>query len=49
MRQASKLHISKRTRSFYSIGQKEEVVKYAKLHGKHRMAAHFKLDKSMVG
>lgn len=46
---SSKCKVSKRTRSSYSIEQKEEVVNYAKNHGRNNAAAHFGLDKSMVG
>ena len=46
---SSKSKVSKRTRSSYSIEQKEEVVNYAKNHGRNSAATHFGLDKSMVG
>ena len=39
----------KRKCSLYSIGQKEQVVTYAKRHGRNKAAKHFKLDCSMVG
>src|ERR1043165_8128039 len=41
--------VVKRKRTSYSIGQKEEVVSYAKNHGRNNAAAYFGLDKSMVG
>jgi len=33
----------------YFVGQKEEVISYAKNYGKNSAAAYFKLDKNMVG
>lgn len=41
--------VVKRKRTSYSVGQKVEVVTYAKQFGRNKAAAHFKLDKSMVG
>ena len=45
----SKCKVIKRTRTSYSIEQKEEVVNYAKNHGRNRAATYFGLNKSMVG
>ena len=45
----TKCKVSKRTRTSYSIEQKEEVVEYAKYHRRNSAATHFGLDKSMVG
>ena len=45
----TKAKISKRTRTSYSIEQKEVVVNYAKEFGRNNAAAHFKLNESMVG
>ncbi|GBC35010.2 pogo transposable element with KRAB domain [Rhizophagus irregularis DAOM 181602=DAOM 197198] len=36
-------------RTSYSIKQKEEVVNYAKEYGRNSVAAHFEINKSMVG
>ena len=41
--------VSKCQRTSYSIGQKEEVISYAKNYGRNNAAAYFELDKSMVG
>ncbi len=40
--------VSKCQRTSYSVGQKEEVVSYAKNYGRNNAAAYFGLDKSMV-
>ena len=45
----SKCKVIKRTRTLYSIELKEEVVNYAKNHGRNRAATYFGLNKSMVG
>ena len=45
----TKAKIPKRTRTSYSIEQKEVVVNYAKEFGRNNAAAHFKLNESMVG
>ena len=45
----SKCKVIKWTRTSYSIEQKEEVVNYAKNHGRNRAATYFGLNKSMVG
>ena len=47
-RKTSKCKVSKRTRTSYSIEQKELVVNYAKIHGRNSAATHFGLNKSMV-
>ncbi|CAG8848307.1 16551_t:CDS:1, partial [Racocetra persica] len=42
-------HAAKRKRNSYSIEQKKQVVAYAKVNGRNKAAAAFKLDRSMVG
>jgi len=49
MPQTKYKQVAKRKRTSYSVGQKEEVVSYAKNHGRNSAAAYFGLDKSMVG
>ncbi|CAI2194436.1 13098_t:CDS:2, partial [Funneliformis geosporum] len=45
----TKAKIPKRTRTSYSIEQKEVVVNYAKKFRRNNAAVYFKLNKSMVG